>query len=68
MKLYEVKGAYPQKEYLKVLKETPQGFDVVLIKIKEDYTSEKKEFLSKELFETCLRTNYLREANGVRIA
>ena len=40
----------------------------MLIRVKEDYTSEKKEFLPKELFETCLRTNYLVESNTVLTA
>ncbi|WP_028972616.1 hypothetical protein [Spirochaeta cellobiosiphila] len=64
MKLYEVKGKNPHKEYLKVLGETKNGLEVLMIRIKEDYTSEKREILPKELFETCLRTQYLVESSN----
>jgi len=64
MKLYEVKGKTPHKEYLKVVSENGQGVDVIMIRVKEDYTSEKREFLPKELFETCLRTQYLVESSA----
>jgi hypothetical protein len=54
---YRIKGAGEQ--YLKVTKETQKGFSVVITRVESGWREEKKEFLPRSLFETCLRTDYL---------
>jgi hypothetical protein len=54
---YRIKGAGEQ--YLKVTKETKNGFSVVITKVESGWKEEKKEFMPRSLFETCLRTDYL---------
>jgi hypothetical protein len=54
---YRIKGAGEQ--YLKVTKETQKGFSVVITRVESGWKEEKKEFLPRSLFETCLRTDYL---------
>jgi len=56
-KEYRIKGAGEQ--YLKVTKETKNGFSVVITKMESGWKEEKKEFMPRTLFETCLRTDYL---------
>jgi hypothetical protein len=54
---YRIKGVGEQ--YLKVTKETKNGFSVVITKVESGWKEEKKEFMPRTLFETCLRTDYL---------
>ena len=54
---YRIKGAGEQ--YLKVTRETHAGFSVVITKVESGWKEEKKEFMPRILFETCLRTDYL---------
>lgn len=56
-KEYRIKGTGEQ--YLKVTKETKAGFSVIITKVESGWKDEKKEFLPRSLFETCLRTDYL---------
>lgn len=68
MKQYRIKGNSQTKEYLTILKKRPGGFEVKITRIIEDYIEEKKEFLSKQLFDTCLRTAYLEEVKEPAVA
>ncbi len=61
MKQYRIKGSGITQEYLTLLRERKNGFDVLITRIIEDYVEENREYLSKELFDTCLRTQYIEE-------
>lgn len=61
MKLYRVKGSPLVQEYVKIVAENAMGFDVVITKITETSTKEYRDFISRALFEACVRTNYLVE-------
>ena len=54
---YRIKGTGEQ--YLRVTKETKNGFSVVITRVESGWKEEKKEFMPRTLFETCLRTDYL---------
>lgn len=54
---YRIKGAGEQ--YLKVTKETQKGYSVVITRVESGWKEEQKEFMPRNLFETCLRTDYL---------
>ncbi|MDC7225818.1 MAG: hypothetical protein PQJ61_03520 [Spirochaetales bacterium] len=56
---YRIKSSKEINNYLNILGERNDGFDVLIINEHDEYRREVKDFLSKELFETCLRTGYL---------
>ncbi len=56
---YIVKGNSPVKTYLEIVSETNDGYDVRITSEYEDYSKTMDEYMSKELFESCLRTGYL---------
>lgn len=62
VKEYRIKGAGEQ--YMKITKKTAAGYNVVITKVENGYRQEKKEFLPKDLMETCLRTDYLTPLTG----
>jgi len=60
MKSYSIKGTAGRKEILEILKENKDGYQVKIIRDRSGWMEEKREFMPKELFETCLRTEYLK--------
>lgn len=61
MKLYRVKGSPSVQEYVKIVAENAMGFEVVITRSTATSTKEYKDFISKALFDSCLRTGYLYE-------
>lgn len=61
MKLYEIKGTPGRKEILEILRESKDGYQVKITRDRSGWMEEKKEFMPKDLFDTCIRTNYLKE-------
>ena len=57
---YRVKSSEGVQSFLEVTREKSDGYDVRITCIYEDYKKEMNEFINKQLFETCLRTGYLR--------
>ncbi|RKX79350.1 MAG: hypothetical protein DRP87_03535 [Spirochaetes bacterium] len=56
---FKVKGNCGFSKYLEILEETEKGYRILISTVYEDYKKDVKEFMSKELFSTCLRTGYL---------
>ena len=56
---YIVKGNGAVKTYLEILSEKEEGFDIRIISEYEDYSKSIDEYMSRDLFESCLRTGYL---------
>ncbi len=56
---YRIKSSDEIKNYLSILGERDGGYDVMIINENDNYRKEVRDFLSRELFETCLRTGYL---------
>ena len=54
---YRIKGRGEQ--YLRVNKETNSGVSVTITTIESGFREEHSEFMPRNLFETCLRTDYL---------
>jgi hypothetical protein len=61
MKRYAIKGAAGSFSTLELVREAEDGFSVRIIRNYEDYQDVREDFLSKSLFETCIRTGYLVE-------
>lgn len=56
---YKVKSSEGIQSFLEITKEKNDGFDVRITCVYEDYKKEMREFINRQLFETCLRTGYL---------
>lgn len=61
MKTYEIKSCEGQKASFTIISTMKNGFKVKITREKNEYETVTEDFLSKELFETCLRTGYIRE-------
>ena len=61
---YTVRGTGNKKKYIKILNERQDGYDVEITCVGENYTSSNRDFLTKDLFETCLRTGYIFSSNS----
>ena len=60
MKSYSIKGTSGRKDILEVLRENKDGYQVKIIRDRSGWMEEKKEFMPRELFDTCIRTEYLK--------
>lgn len=56
---YKVKGGHSASTYMEIIEETAGGYTVSIVQEFENCRKTTRDFLSKELFETCLRTGYL---------
>ena len=61
MKSYSLKSLGNKNDYMTVLKETKEGYVIRIVRDMDGYDDVKTDFLSKELFECCIRTGYLTE-------
>ena len=61
---YRVKSPEGTQKFVEIEREHPDGYEVVVTNIYEDYKKEHKEFINRHLFETCLRTGYLIKIEG----
>lgn len=61
MKTYSVKSFGDRNDYMTVLKETKEGYIIRIVRDMDGYEDVKTDFLSKELFDCCIRTGYLTE-------
>ncbi len=63
MKSYSIKGA-GSKDVLEILRENKEGYQVKITRDRSGWLEEKNEFMPRELFDTCLRTEYLKPITG----
>ncbi|QEN05462.1 hypothetical protein EW093_12305 [Thiospirochaeta perfilievii] len=61
MRKFKVKGSENYPEILTIMEEAEDRFMVLLEKSNGYGIESREEVLTKELFESCLRTNYLTE-------
>ena len=61
MKTYSLKSLGNKNDYMTVLKETKEGYVIRIVRDMDGYDDVQTDFLSKELFECCIRTGYLTE-------
>lgn len=60
MREFLVNGS-SSKESVTILEELKDGYNVKITRYREDWRTEREEFMPKQLMESCLRTNYLVE-------
>ena len=58
MDFYRLKSSNPT-DYMTILREMEDGFVVKIVRDRDGYEEEITDFLSKSLFESCLRTGYI---------
>ena len=61
MKSYSLKSLGNKNDYMTILSEQENGFVIRIVRDQDGYEDIKTDFLSKELFESCIRTGYLTE-------
>jgi DNA-directed RNA polymerase subunit L len=60
---YKIKSPANQASYLEILTEDSGGINVLITREYENCLTQKEEFMSRDLFESCLRTGYLQLAD-----
>lgn len=58
MDFYRLKSSNPT-DYMTILREMEDGYVVKIVRDRDGYEEETTDFLSKGLFESCLRTGYI---------
>ena len=59
MAYYTLKSIGSSSAYMTIIKETEDGFVVRIVRDKDGYDDITTDFISKSLFESCIRTGYL---------
>lgn len=61
MKSYTLKSIGKNTDYMTILREMEDGFVVKIVRDMDGYEDIKTDYISKELFDSCIRTGYLTE-------
>jgi hypothetical protein len=64
MKQFAIKSEGETQSLLELLKETEGGYYVRIVHHHEDWEDVKEDFMSRDLFDTCLRTGYIAELSA----
>lgn len=59
MESYTLKSIGKATDYLTIVRETEDGYAVRIVRDKDGYNEITNDFISRSLFETCIRTGYL---------
>ena len=59
MKHYILKSHSQNVDYMTIEKETEDGYIIKIVRDKDGYDEITTDFISNELFESCLRTGYI---------
>lgn len=68
MAVYTLKSIGKNTDYMTVVREMDDGYVVRIVRDKDGYEDVTTDYLSKALFDTCIRTGYItkvQEANAV---
>ena len=59
MKSYTLKSIGKTTDFMTIVRETDDGYVVRIVRDKDGFSDVTTDFISKALFESCLRTGYL---------
>ncbi|MCI5831126.1 MAG: hypothetical protein UHY90_02410 [Treponema sp.] len=59
MAYYTLKSIGNSSDYMTIVKETEDGYVVKIVRDKDGYDEVTTDFISKSLFDSCIRTGYL---------
>ncbi len=68
MKSYSLKSLGNKNDYMTIISEKENGYVIRIVRDQDGYEDIRTDFLSKELFECCIRTGYLTEIEPVAVA
>lgn len=66
MECYSLKSIANTSDYMMIMQETDDGYVIRIIRDKDGYEDVTTDFISKELFETCVRTGYLKKIDSAK--
>ena len=61
MKSYTLKSIVKNTDYMTIVREMEDGFVVKIVRDLDGYEDIKTDYISRELFDSCIRTGYLTE-------
>lgn len=61
MKSYTLKSIGKNTDYMTIVREMEDGFVVKIVRDLDGYEDIKTDYISRELFDSCIRTGYLTE-------
>ena len=61
MKSFTLKSIGKSTDYLTIVREMDDGYVVRITRDMDGYEDVKTDYISKEIFESCIRTGYLTE-------
>lgn len=64
MKTFAIKGSDRAPSMMELIKESEDGFVVRIVHRHEDWEDVSEEFMTHELFDTCVRTGYIYELSA----
>jgi len=64
MKTFTIKSADCAPSVLELVNEMEDGFVVRIVRQREDWEDVSEEFMTRELFDTCVRTGYIYEQSA----
>jgi hypothetical protein len=64
MKTFAIKSTDLSPSILELVTEIENGYVVRIVRTREDWEDVSEEFMTRELFETCVRTGYLAELSA----
>lgn len=59
MGTYTFKSIKKNKDYMTIVRETEDGYVVRIVRDKDGYTDVTTDYMSKTLFDSCVRTGYI---------
>lgn len=63
MKSYTLKSIGNSSDYMTVIRKMEDGYVVRIVRDRDGYNEVKTDYISRELFDSCIRTGYLTEIN-----
>ena len=64
MKTFTIKSTDLSPSILELVTEIENGYVVRIVRSREDWEDVSEEFMTRELFDTCVRTGYLAELSA----
>lgn len=66
MESYALKGHGDARDYMQIIRELEEGYVVRIVRDQDGYEDVTTDFMSKALFESCIRTGYLTKIESVQ--
>ncbi|MBQ1198331.1 MAG: hypothetical protein UH788_01165 [Treponemataceae bacterium] len=68
MQTYLLKSHSQSNDYMTLLEEVDEGYIVRIVRDKDGYEEVITDFISKMLFDSCVRTGYITKVEDVKLS